>query len=423
MKNRLLIYSVILFAGIIFSCNDKVTQERTFMANVPVYMSHDDFNKAVKITEQQEIENAGKIYIKDNYLFLNDINKGIHVFDNTNPETPVYVCFINIPGNVDMAIKGNILYADSYVDLVELDITNPKEPFVIDRVENAFPNIYPVIDWYYPMADVDPTKGVVVAWKVEQITTTETDYIRYNNMYLEYSLNIDGASTSNGTGNVGIAGSMARFAIKGNALYAINNGYELKIFDIGTQEIKKSDSISTFWNIETLFVYGDNLFIGSTNGMFIYDVKDTKHPTYISEYSHVTSCDPVVVNGNYAFVTLRSGNNCANTINELDIVSLENIKEPILLKSYEMYNPHGLGIDNDLLFICDGDAGLKIYNISDVLNIDNNLIKTFPDIKTFDVIPYNNILIMSGQEGIIMYDYSDVNNIVEISRIPVSGDK
>jgi len=213
---------------------------------------------------------------------------------------------------------------------------------------------------------------------------------------------------------------MARFAIKGNALYAINNGRELKTFDIGTTQIKKVDSISTFWNIETLFVYDNKLFIGSNNGMFIYDIRDSKHPIYISQYDHVTSCDPVVVSGNYAFVTLRSGTNCRNIINELNVVSLIDIQNPVLVKAYNMYNPHGLGIDNNLLFICDGSAGLKIFDATDVYSIDQNLITQFSDIQTFDVIPFDDILIMTGKEGIYQYDYSDVQNIKEISHIPIS---
>jgi len=378
MENKHLILVFILFSGIILSCNDKVTQVKTFMANVPIYMTYEEFSNSIKNTSQQDIEKPGKIYIKDNYLYINEVNKGIHVYDNTNSASPVYVCFINIPGNVDMAIKGDVLFVDSYIDLVSINISDQQNPAVIDRVSNAFPNIYPEIDWNYPMAEVDPARGVVVDWKIEQITTTEIDYQIYQRRYYEYAAfsNVDVASneaSGDGNGNIGTAGSMARFAMKGNALYAINNGYELKIFDVGTQEIKKSDSISTMWNIETLFVYNDKLFVGSNNGMFIYNIEDSKHPVFISQYDHITSCDPVVVNDNYAFVTLRSGNNCFNSVDRLDIVSLENIQEPVLSKSYTLFNPHGLGLDENILFICDGDAGLKIYDVSDVLNL--NLIK------------------------------------------------
>ncbi|MEN8118776.1 MAG: hypothetical protein ABFS35_00415 [Bacteroidota bacterium] len=418
MKQLSLIF---LLSLSLFGCQDKITREITYMANVPVYLSNEEFKTAIKKTNNEELNNPGKIYIKDQYLFVNEINKGIHIYNNFNPSEPKYVCFINIPGNVDMAIKSDLLYADSYIDLIVIDISDINNPVEVDRYPNAFPNIYPEYDYNYPIAPLDAKKGIVVDWKIEEITVEkEEEYQYYGGGFWEKDMALASSTNGGGTGNIGVAGSMARFAIKGNALYAINNGYELKTFDIATHEIKKVDSISTFWNIETLFVYEDKLFIGSNNGMFIYDVLDSKHPVYISQYDHITSCDPVVVNGDYAFVTLRSGTNCRNNINELNVVSLADIQNPILVKAYNMYNPHGLGIDENVLFICDGSAGLKVFDATDVYSIDQNMIIQFPNIQTFDVIPLNDILIMTGSEGIYQYDYSDIQNINEISHITIN---
>jgi hypothetical protein len=418
--NQIKQISLVLLVLLAFaSCKDKVTREVTYMANVPVYMSQQEFKSAVKKTTPQEVKEPGKIYIKDKYLFVNEVNKGIHVFDNTNPASPVNVAFINIPGNVDMAIRGNLLYVDSYIDLVVIDISDIQNPQEVDRYSNAFPDIYPEYDYQYPIAEVDESKGIVVDWKVEEITVPEGEEPKYywggGFMEVDMALNSTGQRNS-----VGIAGSMARFAIKSETLYAINNNFELKIFDIGSDKVTKTDSIQTLWGIETLFIYDNKLFIGSNNGLYIYDVRDDEHPIYISEYQHVTSCDPVVVSGNYAFVTLRSGNNCFGNVNELNVVSLVDIENPTLVKAYNMFNPYGLGIDENVLFICDGSAGLKIYDATDVTKIDENLIKHFENIQTFDVIPYNDVLIMTGTDGIFQYDYSDIQNIKEISHIVIN---
>ena len=37
-----------------------------------------------------------------------------------------------------MAIKDNILYADSYIDMVWFDITNPANPKLLGRKETCF---------------------------------------------------------------------------------------------------------------------------------------------------------------------------------------------------------------------------------------------------------------------------------------------
>jgi hypothetical protein len=84
-----------------------------------------------------------------------------------------------------------------------------------------------------------------------------------------------------------------------------------------------------------------------------------------------------------------------------------------------MYGPQGLGIDGDLLFICDGDAGLKIYDASDPMDITQHLVASFPSINAYDVIPMNNYLFMIGEKGFMLYDYSNIQNIKQIGFIPV----
>jgi len=418
MKTKSKIFLFGLMAILLASCEDIITREVTYLANVPIYMSRADFNAAVKKSDEVEVKKPGKIYFKDNYLFLNELEKGVHVYNDADPTNPVYVCFINIPGNVDIAIKGDILYADSYIDLIAINISDPANPILIDRVENAFPNIYPMFDNYNPTVGIETSKGVCVGWKEEVITVAENAFNFGRELF--YKAEMDMAPNTTGGGGTGVGGSLARFTIKENSLFAINNGYELKIFDIGSEKIKKLDSLSVSWNIETLFINNNQLFIGSTNGMFIYDITNTRKPVYVASFSHAKSCDPVVVEGDYAYITLRTGETrCFNGVNELQVVSIKDIYNPKLITTYPMHNPWGLGIDNGILFICDGDAGLKIYDASDVTKISDNMLKHFPEIKTYDVIPYNNLLIMSAEDGIIQYSYSDINNITELSRIAI----
>jgi len=167
---------------------------------------------------------------------------------------------------------------------------------------------------------------------------------------------------------------------------------------------------------------GKKMFVGTTTGMLIYDITDAKKPTQISHYDHITACDPVVADGNYAYVTLRTGNRCTNAQNLLEVIDISSITNPYLVKSYPMYNPHGLGIDGDLLFICDGTAGLKIYDRSDPLDIINKKLAHYPDFFTYDVIPKDGVLMLVGKDGIYQYNYSNPANIVQISHIPIVGE-
>ena len=154
--------------------------------------------------------------------------------------------------------------------------------------------------------------------------------------------------------------------------------------------------------------------------MHIYDNAIPTEPVYISSFLHVTTCDPVVVNDQYAYVTLRSGNACNGFTNQLDVINIENLNNPYLVKSYSMQNPHGLGLDGQTLFITEGEFGLKVFDATDPNTIDANLIKQFQDIHGYDVIPNNGVLMMIGDDGLYQYDYRDIENIELLSVIPVN---
>lgn len=414
---------MIISASFFTSCRDKVYEEITYTANVPVIMGFKELRSAIKTTQPVNLEKTGKIYFKDNYIFVNEYCKGIHVIDNTNPSNPQVKAFIEIPGNIDMAIRNNILYADSYVDLVALDISNPLSPVEVDRYENAFPNVLPELDFAYPVYGLDFNKGVVVGWETKKVTElVENHYQNYGKVFYDH-MGTPRIGSSEvmlmPSSTVGVGGSMARFTVNENVLYAVHNNV-LKLFNLtGPSGITGGAAINMNRQIETIFPHDNKLFLGTTTGMIVYDITTPTSPLYVSEFNHINSCDPVVIEGRYAYVTLRSGTMCNGFTNQLDIIDISSIQHPFLVKSYPMFNPYGLGIDNGTLFICDGDAGLKVYNASDPLNLLANQIAHFKVFKTYDVIPLGGILLLISGDGLYQYDYSDLNSLKLLSHIPV----
>ena len=91
----------------------------------------------------------------------------------------------------------------------------------------------------------------------------------------------------------------------------------------------------------------------------------------------------MVVDGDYAFVTLRGGNNCGATESGLFIVDISDIATPVLATTYAMDGPYGLGIKDNKLFICDGESGLKVYDKTNIENLE--LLNHYKNIITFDV--------------------------------------
>jgi hypothetical protein len=219
--------------------------------------------------------------------------------------------------------------------------------------------------------------------------------------------------------NNGVGGSLARFAIVDNYLYTVSNS-TLKVFDISqAQQPRQMNSVKLGLNIETIFPYNNMLFIGSRTGMHIYDNANPTQPVLLSQYQHVQSCDPVVVQGNYAYVTLRDGTECRFGQNVLDVVNISNPRSPSRVQSIPMLNPHGLGIDGNVLFVCEGDHGLKVFDVTNPAQpVEKQFIK---GIRTYDVIPHKNVMLVVGKDGLMQYDYSDVNNPKLLSMIPLAN--
>ncbi|HEY5469436.1 MAG TPA: hypothetical protein VIK07_02840 [Bacteroidales bacterium] len=417
------IIAIFALGSILFySCED--TTYREYKGNAPVYISYADLRTSVKPAENVDLKNPGKIYYKDNYIFIVEELKGIHVFDNINPSAPVKKTFITIPGVVDISISGNILYADSYVDLVVLDVQDIANIHEVGRIKDILPYTVPPTGNDFPKGNIDKEKGLVLRWDLttikERVYNNPINYPIFlttmNKTDLSFSSQIGAGVSSGGTG---IGGSMARFGIKDNVLYLLD-GNNINLLDI-TVKSTPAKLFDTFvgGGIETMFITGNNMFLGTTTGMIIYDITNPQTLIRKSTYNHMRSCDPVVVDDTLAYITLRSGTTCGGNVNCLDVVNIKNLSAPALVRSYPMTNPYGLGKHGNLLFVCDGTAGLKVYNSTDAKNISSNLIYTYPNIRAFDAIPIGDILVLIGDDGLYQYNYSNISNITLMSSILV----
>lgn len=219
--------------------------------------------------------------------------------------------------------------------------------------------------------------------------------------------------------STGKPGSLARFAIKDSYLYALSR-HHLRVFSLVQPQEPRLvlQRRVPSWMAETLFLAKDRLFVGSRDGMYIYDVSHPAAPRLMGQVRHFRSCDPVVVQGNYAFLTLRKGGNCRRGANALQVYDVSDSRRPRLLKSYPMTNPWGLGIDGNFLFVADGKAGLKLFDATNPLDLV--LLSTHPTIQGYDVIPDQRILIVSAEDGLYQLDYR-TSALRTLSRIPIGN--
>ena len=406
-----------------YSCNDNntVTEYYAYKINEPVFMEADAFRKSVKVsTVPQEIQQQGKICFYKSYLYISEPEKGIHIINNSDPANPRNIGFIELLGNADISIRNDQLYADSYIDLVWFDVNDPAKPELKGRLEDVFTHSLPnIIENNYgydsEMCFGEKRNGIVVGWKLVERTekyTHRKDDIYYD-MISSPSSNSGGAESSNGKN-----GSMSRFSIYKDYLYIVINN-SMSIIDLSNEApIQAAGNIYIGWDVETIFSYKENMFMGTPTGMLIYSVEDPLNPIYQSALQHVYGCDPVVVENDMAYVTIHSGNFCGQDNNELFIVDVSDVKNPKQIVSYTMTKPKGLGIDNGTLFVC--DDGLKVFRSEDPQKLMSNMLVHHKGMEGFDVIPYNNVLIMIADDGLYQYDYSNLQDIKQISKLAIA---
>lgn len=163
---------------LLFGC-DKNDTPQNVIGLRPVYGDINDVASFIKTSAPRDLEAVGKIYHYHDLLFVNEKGKGIHVFDNSDPSAPRPTKFVEIPGNIDIAIKGDYLYADLGTGLVTLDISNLdsvqfmhfNNDYIQENSEFAPPpdliSSFQSGKVYFECPDTQ--KGDIIAWVIEEM--------------------------------------------------------------------------------------------------------------------------------------------------------------------------------------------------------------------------------------------------------------
>ena len=429
--------SVLGFCLLLASCSlfkDEIIDDREMVDVayfVPQYETTAQLAAKVTVESPKDYAEAGKIVTYQNYIFINKPNEGIHVVDNSNPAAPVNLHFINIPGSLDLTIIDDHLYSDMFSALVVFDISDVTLPNLIEdfTVEEVFYyNPYrtlenvsrPEVGYDYTQYEsIDDSRGIVTGWEVEIRQEPLEDQILYLRLEDNAIAETTSSDEANGFNEVSTAGSMTRFLPIDRYLYTINFN-ELVLFFIGDNyQPSRFARLDTGTQAETLFQLNNLLFVGSTTGMLMYDVTSPSNPNYLNSIEHFRSCDPVVADENYAYVTLRGGTNCFTETNELQIIDIRTPEELSVVARQVMFNPHGLAIHQDYLLVCDGTAGLKVVDVSN---------REQPEILSTDNIPFAYDIIVDfpsalvvGEGVLYQYDLSNLPEIVKTNELVLTN--
>lgn len=220
------------------------------------------------------------------------------------------------------------------------------------------------------------------------------------------------SAMDSGTGK---GGSLARFTIVGNHLYIADYAW-IEVFDIqNPSNPVRKNRVNVGFPVETIFPYKEQLFIGSTDGMFIYSIKDPALPVKQGEARHVRSCDPVVANDKFSYVTLRGDSRCGPAQDGLYIYDISNIASPVQKSLLPLSRPMGLGLKDSVVFVCRESEGLTLVNVKDPAA--PKTMYTIKEASYKDVIPYDDLLICYVSTGLLLYDIRNLSAIKQVGKI------
>lgn len=402
------------------SCSKDLTQiEVTYTKATAMYGNLDEIRATPLVGEVQTVVNPGKIFTSEDVLLIGEEGKGIHVIDNRNPENPVPTAFINVPGNREYFVKNNTIYAESYYDMVKIDISNLQQPRLVNRVENAF------------SADLIDNEGRTLIGFDFEVVTEEIDaddnvynsVINGNHDVIYYDFNRklipESAVPSSFAGSSSNSiGSVNRIAHYNDHVYVVSRS-ELSVFtDAGDFELISNNQ--TGWEMETVFPHQDRLFVGTRQSVDIYDISNPANPQQAGTFWHATSCDPVYPQNEVAYVTLRTGDisNCPGDENALVVLDINNIQTPQSIQEITMESPYGMTLIGNQLFVGEGENGLKIFDATDRRAL--SLIKHDEAIAAYDVIAHptrSDMVLIAGPNGLGQYVVEGGTDLGLVSQI------
>ena len=413
-----------LVAMVMASACEKDSCDQTWkqVVAVPVTMERADVQELIGLESAVDLCVGGGIYAFGDYIFMNRRNEGYHILDNRQPASPQNVAFLRIPGATQMAFVEGKLVSNSYADLVTLEMNGIQSATLLSSTPNFLldENTLPVSEGL-----------VVIGYEDQEVEFTQScdgnivgQWQNCNSCDEFLSVaNATPAGSGFGTPTVNTAGSMSRMAFNGNLLYVIGSS-RISTYALENNLLINTNNLQQAFGMETVIVRDGFLYIGSQNGMHTYNLENARQPSFVSTFSHFTGCDPVSVENDIAIVTVRDGLGCRNRSgNIMYVLDMSDKSNPIELTSANMNNPRGVALYNGFIYLCDGDAGLKIFDLDggSASTVAQRQIQVFDEESMTDVavLPYpaGDILLTVGEQHLTQFNIAASGELTRTSRV------
>jgi hypothetical protein len=341
------------------------------------------------------------VVVGANYAYVIDMINGVRVVNISQPNAP------QLTGSLDQVwtfnsgavLHGNFLYTGNWrMGLGVINVAVPSNPvFVKTYQPGGYTNKVTVLDHYILMAC--DLFGICVA-----------DITDPANPVYQATLFFDAPSEITG------------IEVRGNTMFVANNYDGLRIFDVtspvGPVQIAAYPDLSIVSSFEGfaqgLAVEGDYAYLADNHGLRVIQISDRLNPIKVGQVLFSAgpgSTKNLVVSGNYAYLTID---------NTLEIYDIQNKAAPWKVSTYTFPHPatfiSGLGIRDDLAYIADFTAGLKILNIQDRAH-PQEIGSVSAILWAVDVVFKDNLaLVCDANRGLVILNVTQPQNPIEIGH-------
>jgi len=208
-------------------------------------------------------------------------------------------------------------------------------------------------------------------------------------------------------------------------------GKFLTTYDISNpNSIEKIDEIKIVEAIRSMITFGNLIFIKTSFSITVYTIDTDGKPTedqttsigFFMDEQNV--CDPMIVDDNIAYIALpvvddNDDFRCSRSseINQVRVFDISDLSSPMAIDTIQLFDPVRLAYDNKLLFVADGTNGLKVFDTSTPSQLKETY--HFDNRDVSNVIISDGQLITIGKFEIAQYDYSNSDDIYQVSKLEI----
>ena len=426
------------FAGLLQYSASSSPQDRILVSGNTLFLLKSDSLKIFDISNPASPKMLSSLTgthsglcISEKFLYLAEGNRGLQIYDISNPEMPVFSGGYHSNGADRIFVKGDYAYTGNG-ELQILDVSNPHNLFNIGTIPFTIYHRWENLDVKNDILFIGcrhskyPTQGLYVydisnpeeprqinyidSFEVENALEIENESAFILTDSLLIILNISDPENINETGKYNLKDYARDLIIQNNYAFILCQKRGIVVLDVSSHtKIKEVNN----WQsklILSLFIRNNYLYCIGLEQLEIFDISDIYHPVFAGSFDY-----PI----GYAFFghsrIFMMQNSIYMVINRglwvLDVSNPDSIHEIGIFSTST--RPTNVSLKDGYIYLANGDAGLYILKHDTTADIE--IQRQYGASETFQLFrnypnPFNSNTIISyqtkksGHVALIVYD-------------------